>query len=65
MGIGRHASGRSIDEAHFSGIREALMDSGVSLLTFLQVGRCSDCLGLLLASTFGEAWVLETGDCKT
>ena len=22
-------------------------------------------LGLLLASTFGEAWVQETGDCKT
>ena len=31
------------------------MDSGVSMLN----------LSLLLASTFDEAWGLETGDCKT
>ena len=41
------------------------MDSGVSILTFLQVGRCCACLDLLLASTFSEASGLETSFCKT
>ena len=38
------------------------MDSGVSILNF---STCRKVLSLLLASTFGEAWGLETGDCKT
>ena len=39
------------------------MDSGVSILN-LSTSRKVLSL-LLLASTFGEAWGLETGDCKT
>ena len=33
--------------------------------TFLRVEKYWACLGLWLVSTFGEAWVLGTGDCKT
>ena len=36
------------------------MDSGVSILNF---STCRKVLSLL--KSFGEAWVLETGDCKT
>ena len=39
------------------------MDTGISILN-LSASRKA-CLGLSLASTFGEAWGLETSDCKT
>ena len=60
----KYASDRSIDDTHSPGIRKALMDSGVSILTFLQV-EWGVSLLMSLASTLGEAWGLGTGDCKT
>ena len=43
------------------------MDSGVSILNLSTSRKALSLtrLGLLLASTFGEAWGLETGDYKT
>ena len=41
------------------------MDSGVSILNFSMCRKVLSLLKLLLASTFGEARGLETGDCKT
>ena len=42
------------------------MDSGVSILNFSMCRKVLSLLkSILLASTFVEAWGLETGDCKT
>ena len=57
------ASDRSIDKTHSTGIREGLMDSG-NCVSILNLSTCRKVLSLLRSIT-GQAWGLETDDCKT
>ena len=49
----RLASDRSIDDTHFPGIRDVLMDSGVSILNF---STCRKVLSLLRTMTGLHLW---------
>ena len=41
------------------------MDSGVSILNFSTCRKVLSLLKFITGLHLGEAWVLETGDCKT
>ena len=58
-------SNKSIDDTHCPRIREALMDSGASILNLSTSRKVLSLLRSITGLYLCEAWGLETGDCKT